>query len=100
MVKSEILHVGLFCPGPSCLKAEQCYRRDESLLVQFVLLTLIHWLGLCFILRYFQDIHIQMTKRIIFHFVFIFYFFNQPRDILCGAADEVLVVLKDDKMKV
>lgn len=24
---------------------------------------------------------------------------DQPRDILCGAADEVLVVLKDDKMK-
>ena len=40
-----------------------------------------------------------MSKIIIVHFVFIF-FFNQPRDILCGAADEVLVVLKDDKMKV
>ena len=25
---------------------------------------------------------------------------SQPRDILCGAADEVLVALKDDKMKV
>jgi pre-mRNA-splicing helicase BRR2 len=23
----------------------------------------------------------------------------QPRDILCGAADEVLVVLKNDKLK-
>ena len=26
--------------------------------------------------------------------------FTQPRDILCGAADEVLVALKDDKLKV
>lgn len=26
--------------------------------------------------------------------------FAQPRDILCGAADEVLAALKDDKMKV
>ena len=26
-------------------------------------------------------------------------FFLQPRDILCGAADEVLAVLKNDRMK-
>ena len=25
--------------------------------------------------------------------------FIQPRDVLCGAADEVLVVLKNDRMK-
>ncbi len=29
----------------------------------------------------------------------IFSCFLQPRDILCGAADEVLVVLKNDRMK-
>lgn len=27
------------------------------------------------------------------------YVFLQPRDILCGAADEVLAVLKNDKMR-
>jgi pre-mRNA-splicing helicase BRR2 len=26
-------------------------------------------------------------------------FFLQPRDVLCGAADEVLIVLKNDRMK-
>lgn len=29
----------------------------------------------------------------------ILFFYLQPRDILCGAADEVLAVLKNDKMR-
>ena len=32
--------------------------------------------------------------------MFLIFCFAQPRDILCGAADEVLAALKDDKMKV
>lgn len=32
--------------------------------------------------------------------MFFIFCFAQPRDILCGAADEVLAALKDDKMKV
>ena len=30
---------------------------------------------------------------------FFFFFCRQPRDILCGAADEVLAVLKNEKLR-
>lgn len=30
---------------------------------------------------------------------FFFFFCHQPRDILCGAADEVLAVLKNEKLR-
>lgn len=33
------------------------------------------------------------------HHKLLFFFSTKPRDILCGAADEVLAVLKNDKMR-
>lgn len=41
------------------------------------------------------------SKIITFFILFQIFFcvFPQPRDILCGAADEVLTVLKNDKLK-
>lgn len=36
---------------------------------------------------------------VILQFEFIIYVYLQPRDVLCGAADEVLIVLKNDRMK-
>lgn len=46
-----------------------------------------------------MDAH-QVMSWIPVHMNFFCLFFIQPRDILCGAADEVLLALKDDKMKV
>ena len=47
---------------------------------------------------------LQLLDVLAFNFVKCNYLFvlfaTQPRDILCGAADEVLVALKDDKLKV
>lgn len=35
----------------------------------------------------------------LFFLSFFFFFCLQPRDILCGAADEVLAVLKNEKLR-
>lgn len=40
-----------------------------------------------------------MYKECINKVPLLFCFYQKPRDILCGAADEVLAVLKNDKMR-
>lgn len=56
----------------------------------------------CPILPHFLEFQCKQTKQL--HIYMLYYVFDfcfaQPRDILCGAADEVLAALKDDKMKV
>lgn len=49
--------------------------------------------------------HILMSVKLVsdvLHSIVLLFFFpfcHQPRDILCGAADEVLAVLKNEKLR-
>ncbi len=47
----------------------------------------------CQLVFFISDRHLKLLLT------WLLYIFLQPRDILCGAADEVLAVLKNDKMR-
>lgn len=43
--------------------------------------------------------YIKLARDVLCLVLNYFFFCHQPRDILCGAADEVLAVLKNEKLR-